>query len=144
MPSAICPSIRLPVDDIVIFDGTCNICAGSVNFILRHEAKPDLFFTSLQSPAGARLLRQFSFDPEDARTFVLVSDGVAYVKSEAAVRVCRHFRGAWRLLSVVKIIPRPIRDWMYDVFARNRYRWFGRLEACMVPTPELAARFVLE
>ena len=132
------------MSDMVIFDGTCNVCAGSVNFILRHEAKPDLVFAPLQSPAGARLLRQFNFDPEDARTFVLLSDGVAHVKSEAAVRVCGHFRGAWRFLSVVRIIPRPIRDWAYDVFARNRYRWFGRLEACMVPTPELAARFILE
>jgi len=132
------------VNDVVIFDGTCNVCAGSVNFIMRHEAKPDLFFTPLQSPAGAHLLRQFNFDPVDARTFVLVSHGVAYVKSEAAIRVCGHFQGAWRGLSIVRIIPRPIRDWAYDVFARNRYRWFGRLEACMVPTPELDARFILE
>ena len=130
--------------DVVIFDGTCNFCAGSVNFILRHEAKPDLFFAPLQSPAGARLLRQFNFDPEDARTFVFVSSGAAYVKSAAAIRVCGHFRGAWRLLCIVQIIPRPVRDWAYDIFAGNRYRWFGRLEARMVPTPELAARFILQ
>lgn len=130
--------------DTVIFDGTCNFCVGSVNFILRHEAKPDLVFTPLQSPAGARLLRQFSFDPQDASTFVLVSNGTAYVKSAAAIRVCRHFKGAWRLLAVTAIIPRFIRDWAYDVIARNRYRWFGRRETCMVPTPELAARFILE
>jgi len=132
------------VKDVVIFDGTCNFCTRSVNFILRHETKPDFAFAPLQSPAGVRLLRQFNFDPEDARTFVLISGGVAYVKSEAAIRISRSFRGGWKLLSAVRFIPRPLRDWAYDVFARNRYRWFGRVETCMVPTPELAARFMHE
>ena len=130
--------------DVVIFDGLCNFCAHSVNFILRHEANPDLLFAPLQSAAGARLLREFNFNPEDAKTFVLIANGAAYVKSEAGIRVARNFHGAWRFLSFVKLIPRPIRDYLYDVIARNRYRWFGRLEACMVPTPELAARFIHE
>src|SRR5579859_2107869 len=114
--------------NVVIFDGLCKFCAGSVNFILRHEAGPDLLFAPLQSAAGARLLREYRFDPNDARTFVLVADGVAYVKSAAAIRVCAHFRGAWRLLAAIRIVPRPLRDWAYDLFARNRYRWFGRRE----------------
>jgi len=128
--------------DVVIFDGTCNFCAGSVNFILRHEAGPDFLFAPLQSAAGARLLRQYHFDPDDARTFVLVSKGVAYTKSAAALRVCAQFRGAWKWLGALRIVPRPLRDWAYDLFARNRYRWFGRRETCMLPTPELAARFL--
>jgi len=132
------------VNDVVVFDGTCNFCAGSVNFILRHEAGPDLRFAPLQSAAGARLLRQFGFDPADARTFVLLSNGVVYTKSAAALRVCAHFRGAWQWLGAVRIVPRPLRDWVYDRFARNRYRWFGRRETCMLPTPELRARFLLE
>jgi predicted DCC family thiol-disulfide oxidoreductase YuxK len=132
------------VNDIVIFDGVCNFCARSVNFILRHEARPDIRFSPLQSAAGTRLLREFNFDPADTKTFVLISNGTAFVKSDAAIRVTRNFSGAWRYLSLLKFVPRPIRDFAYDAIARNRYRWFGRNETCMVPTPELAARFLLE
>jgi predicted DCC family thiol-disulfide oxidoreductase YuxK len=132
------------LSDTVIFDGLCNLCIRSVKFIINHEADQSLRFTPLQSPAGARLLREFGFDPEDAKSFVLVADGKPYVKSDAAIRVARHLRGGWRLIGAIKIIPRPIRNWTYDVIARNRYRWFGRSEACMVPTPELLSRFVEE
>jgi predicted DCC family thiol-disulfide oxidoreductase YuxK len=128
--------------DVVIFDGVCNLCAHSVRFILDHEADQSLRFTPLQSPAGTRLLRELGFDPDDAKTFVLIAEGRAYVKSDAAIRVSRHFRGGWRLLGGIRIIPRPIRDWAYDLIAGNRYRWFGRAEACMVPTPELRSRFL--
>jgi predicted DCC family thiol-disulfide oxidoreductase YuxK len=132
------------VKDVVIFDGICNLCAHSVQFILRHEAKPEILFASLQSAQGARLLREFNFNPDDAKTFVLISGGKAYVKSTAAIRVARQLRGAWKLLSAVWVIPRPVRNYLYDLVARNRYRWFGQLEACMVPTPDLACRFLSE
>ena len=130
--------------DVVIFDGVCKFCSHSVNFILRHERKPDLFFAPFQSAAGTRLLREFDLLEEGSKTFVLISGGAAYVKSEAAIHVARNFRGAWKILSLARFIPRPIRDHLYDFIARNRYRWFGRLDTCIVPTPELAARFVAE
>ena len=132
------------MDNVVIFDGVCNLCARSVRFILDHEADHTLRFTPLQSPAGSRLMRQLGLDPEDARTFVLVADGKAYVKSDAAIRLSRYFRRAWKPLGLIKIIPRWIRDRVYDVVARNRYRWFGRLDSCMVPTSELRTRFIEE
>jgi predicted DCC family thiol-disulfide oxidoreductase YuxK len=132
------------LDDVVIFDGVCNLCAHSVKFILDHESGQVLRFTPLQSPAGARLMRELGFEPVDAKTFVLIADGKAYVKSDAAIRVSRYLGGAWRLLGATRIIPRPIRNWAYDIVARNRYRWFGRFETCMVPTPELRARFIQE
>ena len=132
------------MSDVVIFDGVCNLCAHSVKFILNHEANPTLRFVPLQSPAGTRLMREFGFSPEDAKTFVLVAGGRSYVKSDAAIRVASYLRGVWKLLGAVRILPRPIRDWAYDVVARNRYRWFGRAESCMVPTPELRARFIQE
>ena len=132
------------MDDVVIFDGVCNLCARSVRFILDHEADQTLRFMPLQSPAGTRLIRELGLDPNDAKTFVLIADGKAYVKSEAAIRLSRYFRGAWKPLGMIKIIPRPIRDWAYDVIAANRYRWFGRLDSCMVPTPDLKARFIEE
>ena len=127
---------------IILFDGVCNLCAHSVKFVLDHEADQTLRFTPLQSPVGARLMRELGLDPEDAKTFVLMADGKAYVKSDAAIRVSRHFRGGWKLLGAIRIVPRPIRDWAYDLVARNRYRWFGRFDTCMVPTPELRARFI--
>jgi predicted DCC family thiol-disulfide oxidoreductase YuxK len=87
-------------------------------------------------------MRTFGFDAEDVKTFVLIADGKPHVKSNAAIRVSRYLSGVWRLLAVVRLVPRPVRDWAYDLIARNRYRWFGRLEACMVPTAELRARFI--
>jgi predicted DCC family thiol-disulfide oxidoreductase YuxK len=131
-------------DNIIVFDGVCNLCASSVKFILRHERDDSLRFAPMQSPAGQRLMRQFGFDPDDVKTFVVIADGTAHVRSDAAIRIARHLRGAWRLLGGVRIVPRPLRDWAYDVVARNRYRWFGRKETCMVPTPDLRARFVEE
>lgn len=129
------------MNNVVIFDGQCNLCAHSIKFILAHENSPTLNFTSVQSPAGTRLMQQHGFDPNDAKTFVLVADGQAYTKSDAAIRVAGYFSGGWKLLGVFKIIPRPLRDWAYDVVAKRRYRWFGRLDSCMVPTPELRKRF---
>ena len=130
------------MDDVVIFDGVCNLCAGSVTFILRHEADPRLRFVPLQSTAGSRLMREIGLDPEDAKTFVLLAGGKAFVRSAAAVRVCAYFKWPWKALAAARLIPRPIRDRAYDLVARNRYRWFGRSEACMVPTPDLRARFI--
>lgn len=132
------------LDNVVMFDGVCNLCAHSVKFILDHEADQTLRFTPLQSPAGTRLMHDLGLDPEDASTFVLIADGKAYVKSDAAIRLSRYFRRAWKPLGIIKIIPRRIRDWAYDVVARKRYRWFGRLDSCMVPTAELRARFIEE
>ena len=130
------------MDDVVIFDGVCNLCARSVAFILRHEADPRLRFVPLQSAAGSRLMREIGLDPEDAKTFVLLAGGKAFVRSAAAVRVCAYFKWPWKALAAARLIPRPIRDRAYDLVARNRYRWFGRSEACMVPTPDIRARFI--
>lgn len=91
-----------------------------------------------------RLMQEHGIDPAQMKTFVLIADGRAYVRSDAAIRVARYLRGAWKLLSMVKIVPRPIRDYAYDVVARNRHRWFGRHDACLVPTPELRKRFIDE
>jgi predicted DCC family thiol-disulfide oxidoreductase YuxK len=111
------------LNDLVIFDGVCNLCARSAKFTLAHESEPRPCFVPLQSAA-------------------LVADGKPHVKSDAAVRVSRYLRGGWRLLGAVRALPRPVRDWAYDLVARNRYRWYGCTESCMVPTPELRARFI--
>ena len=112
--------------DVMIFDGVCHLCARSVKFILDHESEPTLRFVPLQSPAGARMMRELGLSAEDAKTFALVVDGHPYVKSEAAIRVARYLEGPWRLLGGIRMFPRAFRDWGYNVVARNRYRWFGR------------------
>ena len=131
------------VHDLVIFDGVCNLCAHSVRFILKCEADSDRRFVPFQSPAGARLLRQYDFDPEDVQTLVLVSDGRTSVKSDAALEIARHFRWPWKGLMAIRVVPRLIRNWLYDRIAQNRYRWFGRNAMCMVPTAELRTRFIM-
>lgn len=129
---------------IMIFDGVCHLCARSVKFILAHESAPTLRFVPTQSAAGAYLMREFGLSAADAKTFVLVVDGQPYVRSEAAIRVARYLKWPWRLLGGIRVLPRALRDRGYDVVARNRYRWFGRAESCMMPTPELRGRFILE
>jgi predicted DCC family thiol-disulfide oxidoreductase YuxK len=128
----------------VIFDGVCNLCARSVQFILRHESEPRFIFAPLQSPAGARLLTSHGFSAQDVGSFVLISEGRVYTRSAAALRITRHLKGAWRLLRILWVIPRPLRDFLYDRVAKNRYSWFGKAETCMVPTPELKVRFMDE
>jgi predicted DCC family thiol-disulfide oxidoreductase YuxK len=128
--------------DVVVFDGVCNLCSRSVQFILKHEAEPRFRFAPVQSPAGSQLLRDAGFDSADVKTFVLLSHGTVYTRSSAALRIAKSLKGPWKLLRVAWLVPRPIRDWMYDLVARNRYRWFGKTDTCMVPTPELRERFL--
>lgn len=130
------------MDNLIIFDGVCKLCAHTVRFVVRHESAPVLKFAPLQSETGSRLMRELGLDPEDAETFVLISDGAAFVRSDAAIELANYLSGGWRALGWVRIIPRPLRDWCYALVARNRYRWFGRTEACMVPPAEISARFV--
>ena len=130
--------------DILIFDGVCNLCTHSVQFILKHEAESRFRFTPVQSPAGVRLLNQYGFSPEDVSTFVLVSDGQVYTKSSAAILIAKRLKGPWQLLRATWLLPRPLRDWAYDVVARNRYNWFGKSATCMIATPELEARFLYD
>ena len=127
---------------VLIFDGLCNLCTHSVRFILEHETAPTICFTSVQSPAGSRLMRQLGLNPDDAKTFVLIENGIPFVRSEAAIHIARHLRLPWRFVTAARIVPRFLRDYCYDTVARNRYRWFGRRDACMVPSPDIMPRFL--
>lgn len=130
------------MNDLIIFDGVCNLCTFSVRFILQHETAPLLYFTPLQSKTGAQLLQTYGFDPNDAKTFVLVQNGQVYSRSEAALRVAKYLRWPWRGLVAFRMMPRPWRDAIYDYIARNRYRWFGQHDICMLPKPEWQMRFM--
>jgi predicted DCC family thiol-disulfide oxidoreductase YuxK len=128
---------------ILLFDGVCNLCNGAVQWVIRHDPEGKIYFAPLQSEMGQQLLRQAGLPKEELSTIVLYLNGHLYTRSDAALQVLKQLGGLWGLLYVkLKFIPRPIRDAAYDWIARNRYRWFGKRESCMVPTPELKARFL--
>jgi predicted DCC family thiol-disulfide oxidoreductase YuxK len=131
-----------PADKIVLFDGHCNLCSASVQFIVKRDYKSALKFASLQSDTGRKLCLEYGIDPDDMQTFVVVTPDSALMRSDAAIEVARQFRSLWRCLVVFKFVPRFLRDWAYSLIARNRYRLFGKSDACMMPTPELRARFL--
>lgn len=127
---------------ILLFDGVCNLCNGVVNFVIDHDRSDYFRFAPLQSAAGRSLLKTHGLDADALDSVVLLEDGRYYQKSDAALRAARRLEHPVRRLHVLTIIPRTIRDAVYDVIARNRYSWFGRQDACRVPTPELRRKFL--
>jgi predicted DCC family thiol-disulfide oxidoreductase YuxK len=127
---------------IILFDGVCNLCAWAVRFIIERDPRAVFRFTSLQSDIGQQLLIDHQLDPQNMDSFILIEDGAAHQQSTAALKVARHLSGAWPLLHAFIVLPTFLRDPLYRLIARNRYRWFGKEETCMVPTPELRARFL--
>jgi len=131
-----------PAPAIVLFDGHCNLCAWSVRFVIERDPARRFRFAALHSPAGRELLAEHGLLEDAPDSIVLIEDGRVYTRSSAALRIARHLRGAWRLLGVFRIVPRVLRDPLYRVVARFRYRWFGRSEACLAPTPANRERFL--
>jgi predicted DCC family thiol-disulfide oxidoreductase YuxK len=130
---------------VVLFDGVCNLCNATVNFLIDRDPHGTLRFAALQSPAGRKILEgvgQPAPEGSDPNTIVLVEGGRVHERSSAALGIVRHLRGAWPLLAAFAIVPPVLRDALYRWFAARRYRWFGRAEICRVPTPELRARFL--
>ncbi len=127
---------------ILLFDGICNLCNSSVQWVIEHDPGAKFRFASLQSEAGQALLRQHQLPTDELNTVVLVDAGRAYTRSDVPLQIVGKLGGAWSLLTVFRIVPRPLRNAVYDWIARNRYRWFGNKEACWLPTPDLKARFL--
>ena len=130
------------MSSIVLFDGVCNFCNGAVNFIIRHDHAGRFQFAPLQSEIGERLQREFAIPP-DTDSLVHVEDGTAYKHSTGALKIAKGLGGIWQLAHAFMIVPKPVRDWFYKTFAKNRYRWFGKKDLCMVPTPDIRERFLL-
>ena len=127
---------------LVVFDGVCNLCEASVNFIIRHDAAGVFRFVPSQSELGAALQQQYGVNTASLDTVVLIQDGQIYTQSDAGVQIASAFDGPWRLLSLARWVPRPLRNWAYRRIANNRYAWFGRKEVCLIPTPEVRRRFL--
>lgn len=126
---------------IILFDGVCNFCDLSVQFIIKRDPAGNFQFASLQSEISQSLLKEHEL-PENADSVVLIENGRYYLKSSAALRICRDLSGLWRLIYILIIVPKPIRDFCYDILARNRYKWFGKKDHCKVPSPEVRNRFL--
>lgn len=127
---------------ILLFDGVCNLCHGSVLFVLGHERRPELRFCALESAPGIQLLTQHGLGSNYRGSLVLIEAGKAFLKSDAALRVASYLKWPWSWGRAGMIFPRGLRDWAYDIIARNRYRWFGRHDACLLPTAELRRRLI--
>ncbi len=129
-------------EKIILFDGVCNLCNGSVQFVIKHDNKSLFKFASLQSERGQQLLQQYALPGKDFSSFVYIENNIAYTRSTAALKVARHLSGGIQLLYGFIIVPRFIRDAVYDIISKNRYKWFGKKDNCMIPTPELKQRFL--
>ncbi len=127
---------------ILLFDGVCNLCDFMVRFIIPRDPKAALLFCSLQSPRGRKILQSFGLPEDPLPTVVLVEGDDCYLRSTAALRVMRRLAWPWKAFYVLIAVPRPLRDFGYNLIAGNRYRLMGKREACMVPTPELKDRFL--
>jgi len=127
---------------VILFDGVCNFCNYWVNFAIKRDKKKKLKFAPLQGETARQLLSEYGLDTTKLSSVILVDNGKAYTQSSAAIRICKHLDGSWKLCYGFMIIPKFIRDFLYNIIARNRYKWFGKKEACMVPTPGLRERFL--
>jgi len=136
------PAGTAPAGAVIVFDGVCLLCSRSVRFVLRHDRAGRFRFATQQGATGQMLLRRHGLDPADPPSFLLIEDGRGHVDSDALLRVLSGLGGVWRLGALLRVIPRPLRDAAYRYVARNRLRWFGRAEQCLLPTPETRARFL--
>ena len=128
------------IERIVLFDGVCNLCNASVRFIIRHDKKQKFKFASLQSAVSKTLIMDNA--GETLKTIVLVKGMNIYCRSNAALEIARELDGLWPMFYALKIVPLFVRDFVYDVISRNRYRWFGKMDKCPLPSPEISARFI--
>jgi predicted DCC family thiol-disulfide oxidoreductase YuxK len=128
-----------PDDDVILYDGVCVFCSRWVRFVATSDVERRFRFTAIQSGYGARLARAFGIDPDDPDTNAVIHGGVAYFKSDAALTVLAALPG-WGWVRVLRSVPKPLRDALYNFVARNRYRIFGKYQACFVPDAEMRAR----
>jgi predicted DCC family thiol-disulfide oxidoreductase YuxK len=129
-------------DPIILFDGVCNLCNQSVQFVIRHDPNSRFRFAALQSDFGRSELTKHQLDSDKLLSIVLLIGDKVYDRSRAALEIARRLDGLMPLMYVFVIVPPFIRNFVYDWIARNRYKWFGKIDECMIPTPELRARFI--
>ena len=127
---------------VILFDGVCNLCNSSVQVVIKSDAKKRFQFASLQSAFGQKIMQENGLPLTELNSFILLEGDKIYTKSTAALRVAKRLKGLWPLLYAFIVVPPFIRNWVYDFVSKNRYKWFGKQEACWLPTPELKGRFL--
>jgi predicted DCC family thiol-disulfide oxidoreductase YuxK len=128
---------------IILFDGICNLCSNSVRFIIQRDPGREFKFTSLQSEAGKQYIEQYNIH-ETIDSIVLIKGGKVYLESTAALKIASRLKWPWRIFGILQGVPKPVRDRLYRWIAKNRYKWFGRDESCMLPSKENRDRFIEE
>ena len=129
------------MDRIILFDGICNFCNSSVQFVIKHDSEGGFKFASLQSGIGKELLRNYGIE-NAMDSFVFIDGGSYYTQSNAALMVCKYLNRPWNWMYIMRYIPRPARDALYRFIAKNRYKWFGKRESCIVPSENIRNRFL--
>lgn len=127
---------------ILLFDGVCNLCNNSIQFVIEHDSDATFRFAPLQSPVAQELLDECEYSGDRFDSVVLVENGTCYAKSDAVIRSVRHLGGIYRLLRPGRYVPRWLRNRLYDFIANRRYGWFGKRDSCMMPTPDIEERFL--
>ena len=127
---------------VIFFDGVCNLCNASVQFAIKHDRNNIFKFTALQGQYAKSVLTQFNIDVKKIESIILLENNRLHTKSSAALRIAKKLDGMWPLLYALIIIPKFIRDWFYDIIAKNRYKWWGKQESCWLPTAELKDKFL--
>lgn len=127
---------------VIVFDGICNFCNASVDFVMKRDPQQRFKFGTLQSEPAKQILKDQHLDTEDFETFLLLEKGQVFTKSTAALKIAKQLKGFWPLLYTFIIVPRPLRDGVYNFIARRRYRWMGKMETCRVPTLAERERFI--
>jgi predicted DCC family thiol-disulfide oxidoreductase YuxK len=129
--------------NIILFDGVCNLCNGFIQFVIKRDTADTFRYASLQSEIGKKLLGERGIDSNSIDSVVLIEPGVAYyIKSDAALQIGSHLKGFRTISRILYLIPSALRNIIYDLIARYRYAWFGKKDACMIPTPELQSKFL--
>ncbi|WP_339772433.1 DCC1-like thiol-disulfide oxidoreductase family protein [uncultured Paraglaciecola sp.] len=127
---------------IIIFDGVCNFCNGAVNFIIKRDPGGVFVFTPMQSDIARSLIEKYQVPEVGVNTFLLIKDNECYMRTNAALEIAKELSGQWYLFAALKVLPVSFRDYFYKLFARNRYKLFGKREVCMMPTPDKRSRFI--
>ncbi|WP_298505127.1 thiol-disulfide oxidoreductase DCC family protein [uncultured Maribacter sp.] len=128
---------------IILFDGVCNLCNGAIQFAIKRDKKEEFLFAPLQSKTGQQLLAERGINTKKVDSIILIEPNVVYyTKSDAALEIAKNLSTPWKFIHLFKVFPKGFRDFVYDFIAKNRYNWYGKKEQCMVPTPELKARFL--
>lgn len=135
---------KLPKDKkIILFDGVCNLCDSTVQFVIKHDKKDIFRFVPLQSDLGKEITTYIGLDTSKTDSIVLYEPGKAYYyKAEAAMKIAKELGGVYSLLNTFSVLPSSLTNVVYDYVARNRYKWYGKKDECMIPTPEMRAKFL--